>query len=372
MDRVVYFLGAGFSAPLGLPAMGNFLYKARDWLGETTEGQKRLSAVEEGIRRFSPALNHTKGDLRNLEEVLSLLQLREHLRNPSALDQWRQDTMAMISDVIEHYTPPFVRSEEPFARAWQHVVFGPNRDIAPYISFAAALLGVDIEEKETQADSPVEERLQVRMAPSDHARYAIITLNYDTVFERAEEYLQKLPGCRDKRRFFKPSAAIDRDWPDSPYFCKLHGCTRDRTIKLPTWNKELDSETCNMWRAAADLMAAAREIRIIGYSLPECDTYVKYLIRLAAAEATNLQRIDVICLDRSGERARYDQLLDFGRTDHQFLNVSVSDYLNRIDDLHIRNLRRNRLSMNLLEDAHRLFVEDQGTLDTNTSLVKER
>ena len=30
MENIVYFLGAGFSAPLGLPVMNNFWSKAKD------------------------------------------------------------------------------------------------------------------------------------------------------------------------------------------------------------------------------------------------------------------------------------------------------------------------------------------------------
>ena len=30
MDNIVYFLGAGFSAPLGVPTMRNFIVKSKD------------------------------------------------------------------------------------------------------------------------------------------------------------------------------------------------------------------------------------------------------------------------------------------------------------------------------------------------------
>jgi len=34
MDKVVYFLGAGFSAPLGLPVTSNFIVKSKDMYAE--------------------------------------------------------------------------------------------------------------------------------------------------------------------------------------------------------------------------------------------------------------------------------------------------------------------------------------------------
>ena len=40
MERVVYLLGAGFSAPLGLPVMSNFLEKSKYMYFEESENEE--------------------------------------------------------------------------------------------------------------------------------------------------------------------------------------------------------------------------------------------------------------------------------------------------------------------------------------------
>lgn len=42
-EKVVYILGAGFSAPLGLPVMSNFLVKSKDLYFSDTEKYKRFN-----------------------------------------------------------------------------------------------------------------------------------------------------------------------------------------------------------------------------------------------------------------------------------------------------------------------------------------
>ncbi len=45
MDKVVYFLGAGFSAPLGLPVMRDFLIKSKDMYFENPDRYKHLAII---------------------------------------------------------------------------------------------------------------------------------------------------------------------------------------------------------------------------------------------------------------------------------------------------------------------------------------
>jgi hypothetical protein len=73
MERVVYLLGAGFSAPLGLPVMSNFLEKSKDMYFETPDRYKYFSDVFNQIRDFSVVKNYYNSDLFNIEEILSIL-----------------------------------------------------------------------------------------------------------------------------------------------------------------------------------------------------------------------------------------------------------------------------------------------------------
>ena len=72
MTRVVYFLGAGFSAPLGLPTLGEFIQAARDQQLKREEFTYFGDLLEQ-LEGLHKAGSFFKSDLSNIEEVLSLL-----------------------------------------------------------------------------------------------------------------------------------------------------------------------------------------------------------------------------------------------------------------------------------------------------------
>ena len=76
MERVVYILGAGFSAPLGLPVMGNFLSMSRDmFYGTDGDRYRHFNKVFERIGQMHVSKGFFNVDLTNIEEVLSILEM---------------------------------------------------------------------------------------------------------------------------------------------------------------------------------------------------------------------------------------------------------------------------------------------------------
>jgi hypothetical protein len=69
-SRVVYLLGAGFSAPLGLPVMSNFLERAKDLYYERPSDFGEFLRVFDTIRELSGVLRYAAADLHNIEEIL--------------------------------------------------------------------------------------------------------------------------------------------------------------------------------------------------------------------------------------------------------------------------------------------------------------
>ncbi len=53
MENIVYLLGVGFSAPLGLPVMGNFLEKGRDLYFTDQKKYKNFEKIESLLRELS-------------------------------------------------------------------------------------------------------------------------------------------------------------------------------------------------------------------------------------------------------------------------------------------------------------------------------
>ena len=73
----------------------------------------------------------------------------------------------------------------------------------------------------------------------------------------------------------------------------------------------------------------ANHLRIFGYSLPDSDLNVRYLLKAAALDSFHLKTIDVVCLspDDSVKR-RYDSFID--HPGYRFRNADVAKYLNSI------------------------------------------
>src|SRR5713101_3208570 len=119
-ERVVYVLGAGFSAPLGLPTVGNFLERSKDLYFREPAKYPEFKAVFDTINRLSVCKNYFKTDLFNIEEILSLLEMQCAVTDSK---QDRQRFVKYICDVITAYTPP---PPTTATGNWEGVTLGPG------------------------------------------------------------------------------------------------------------------------------------------------------------------------------------------------------------------------------------------------------
>ena len=73
-------------------------------------------------------------------------------------------------------------------------------------------------------------------------------------------------------------------------------------IVPPSWNKaDYHQALSNIWASAASHLAEAESIFIIGYSLPETDSFFRHLYALGSVGKSALRRIVVFNPDTSGE-----------------------------------------------------------------------
>ena len=98
-----------------------------------------------------------------------------------------------------------------------------------------------------------------------------------------------------------------------PILTKLHGNVNTKNIIPPTWNKILSDEIIKRsWESSHRLIEQANHIRILGYSLPITDSYIKFLFKSAVINSDNLKSIDVICMDPKQEvQKRYNDFIAF-------------------------------------------------------------
>lgn len=137
-EKVVYFIGAGFSAPLGLPTMSDFIGKSRVLLNEDRERYRHFERVLK-MTDIAIAKHYFKTDLGNIEEILSILDMRAQLEGDPHLSE---DARKYIVDVIKHYTPkiyPYQRRPLPQLGNWGDYIFGVDQRWFGYGLFVAGL-----------------------------------------------------------------------------------------------------------------------------------------------------------------------------------------------------------------------------------------
>jgi hypothetical protein len=337
MEKVVYLLGAGFSAPLGLPVMSNFLTKSKDMYYENPNNYPHFQEVFDTIKEMSFIKNYFSTDLFNIEEILSILEMGEYLEGGQLKDTF----LKYISDVISHYTPPILG--HPPGRVpgnWYDFLFGTDRLWESYGRFVGNLGNITFKPSGSSFTGNYSDIIcQPATKPKIH--YSIITLNYDLILETVIKFLND--------NYAKGRIGLQ--------IAKLHGSIDTGVIVPPTWSKGVNRQIVPAWKEAYKLLTEANHLRIIGYSLPTADAYIKYLLKAAVMNAPHLKNIDVVCLDdyKHSTQDRYQEFITFAY--FRFFNANVTDYLRNVEQ-HNRvpdSKARYGFGLENLEEAHRKF-----------------
>jgi len=123
--RVVYILGAGFSAPMGLPVMRDFIDKARLLRREDEDKYRYFEEVIQSIQDTVSLTGYFSHDSSNIEEALSVLEMR---RNLNGEKEWEQ-LQRFIKDVIKAYTPPVPKLDwNLLSQGWKNFLFTKNQN----------------------------------------------------------------------------------------------------------------------------------------------------------------------------------------------------------------------------------------------------
>lgn len=362
MEKVVYFIGAGFSAPLGLPVMNNFLVKSKDMFSIYPNEYKHFRDVFDTIQEMSVAKNYYETDLFNIEEILSILEMEDYLQ-----ENKRKRTKTFqkyLADVIEYYTPKIDKYPDTLPGNYWDYMFGKDEKFKIYGFFLANILNLHVKEDGFKAGGKFVRTLNLSRITNPEAIYSIITLNYDMIFENIIQFTTENYKMEDDISFINPiNQPFNQDYNKevkNVCLAKLHGSINPLTVVPPTWNKGSGKKLLTVWHLAHNLLREANHIRILGYSLPTSDSYVQYLLKSAVLKAPHLKFIDVICLDPNGSvRERYDNFIKFNY--YRFKNSDILDYHQNNFQNHSKayfNISTNHFKFDRLEEAHRSFMKD--------------
>lgn len=254
MDNVVYILGAGFSAPLGLPVMSNFITMAKDLYEKNKKKYQHFGKVLNSIRERLAYVSWVYDtDLDNIEDILSILVMEQLVGKSSKKEL--NEYIRFLLDVVNYYTPGIAKGMyENLSPGKVRIVqagseeetnsFVPYSDSLPinhYIPFVCNLFTKRFITK--GIGEPVKNKLyrefevQWEYVPDTEENYSVITFNYDLILENIADFVSQVIGMKFK--FLRPG---DRKSKGLPYLAKLHGSADTGTIIPPTWNKSLSAD----------------------------------------------------------------------------------------------------------------------------------
>lgn len=135
-----------------------------------------------------------------------------------------------------------------------------------------------------------------------------ITFNYDLALDYALSH--------DLASFGGPNYCLPALQQSSPVpLLKLHGSINWGYLQVPpTWNKtDYHGELAHVWSRASEELASAENIFVLGYSLPESDSFFRYLYALGSESSNRIKRFWVFNPDSDGSvQARFRAMIGRG------------------------------------------------------------
>jgi hypothetical protein len=329
----VIILGAGFSLDAGIPLMNGFVDKM--WELANRRQLNGVSLSKPDLEIFDSAmkvryeLNEYHGraafDDRNIEDLLSILSFNNYLPQPG-----RPNRLAILTKAIARTIELCCAVKHPgIEKNGQGRIIQEGSDL--YRRFWQTLLNLE----------NVRERIP-----------ALITLNYDLVLERA--FFQAAIGTKLIRRdkplpfsrarllhYYDPIplrtfelaratyGAAGNDFREGTILKVVDGITDDDALEVdilklhgslnfpsprspvdhksfqvtqalddpfilpPIFNKQSSGKQQEIWRRALLQLRGAKNVIIVGYSLPKTDIYMQYFLKAALGPNVNLNRIFV-------------------------------------------------------------------------------
>ncbi|TGM82416.1 hypothetical protein EHR01_06450 [Leptospira mtsangambouensis] len=335
--KKILFLGAGFSAPLDIPTMANFLERSHDLHELDPFKYKSFEVIFELIKKLHYIKSKININLNNIESILSLLEMGDYLSDKiiegSEFEKFIKDVIIGSTKTIEfnqHYLHKNLKGE--------HNNIFQDRILDVYFQFILRIIGAKF--KIYNRNNKI--LFDVSKDESNNNKYQIITLNYDN---NIEEFIKLINSNSENKIKIDYENQIVSELNLTLSIAKLHGSIESRIIP-PTWNKTANDQIKIIWQNAFNMLNQAHEIIFLGYSLPESDAYIKYLITYSMLNNQNLKKVTVYNNDSDiNVKNRYDQLFESTLENKYSYNVaSVTDFFKQETKDYVTLNHENSLS----------------------------
>lgn len=338
MSSVVFVLGAGASKQAGAPLMSNFLDVALDLLHSNRVDNKReqFERVFKAIGGLQSVHSKAQLDLNNIESIFTALELGRIIQRVPGMNTFDiPEVIAALKDLIVKTLEvtmefPAVESHigipkpyEEFADLVKYLlvdafpsqtvsVLNFNYDIGADIALFRAGLGPNY----VIEGAPMTGQYSVDLLKLHGS------LNWATEKESLQIRPLHLSSYFQKYRYNSFATHSKVRVPIgsqlSEYFSRHVSPTveveTEPVIVPPSWNKaDYHEALSKVWARAGQHLAEAECIFIIGYSLPETDSFFRHLYALGSVGESALRRFVVFNPDESGDTdQRFKSLLGPG------------------------------------------------------------
>lgn len=307
-DHNVYILGAGFSREAGLPLMTDFLHKIRKKFEDPSSNLKsQLQRDYEVVLDYRNSLracrDYIHADLDNIETLFSLIAIdciSDHTESANKLRSIRR----VISDVVslENSKP----SNEHFLISRKNLDDKTIEILEKASSISPPLIRDSYNSDKIPVDAYTFFVAMLGNIITSNAwhKNTIITFNYDTIIENRAASLE-IPisyGFKSSKgdnhiKLLKLHGSIN--WKkssegDEPDTLTEGNFNDDPLILPPTWQKNPEKWLQAIWQEALQSLSEATNIIVVGYSMPETDSYFKHLITAGCAKNRGIHKLVVI------------------------------------------------------------------------------
>ncbi len=330
--NVVFILGAGASRDAGGPLMQDFLDVAEEVARVRLKGEKYKELFENVFQsRAELRTVHSKSylDLDNIESIFGAIEMgaiieKFGMKTVNQISELRESIITLIYKTLEYSIEFPIESER----------VSPPQPYEDFIEILKSHRGTIGSVSET--------------------KYSFITFNYDVCLEYAlfksgigfDYNLPKILGngppllklhgslnwgrcdeCKNIVPFQVKDIPFPEFLPEKSYFLDMGSnlslvkCADDNKniqgppiLVPPAWEKTHYQKSLSpVWARAAKCLGDANKIIIIGYSMPETDSFFKYLFALGTDSKTHLKNVLVINPDNSGDtKNRFEKLFGPG------------------------------------------------------------
>ena len=351
MTDTVFILGAGFSYDAGIPLLSGFVDKMWELAIREKNGGQPLSAAD--IDVFQKAMEIRKEldgyhgranfDDRNIEDLLSILTFKLLGKRSYKMNQLAKMSSAITRTIeltcqIQHPGTnaeairfPDGSGSDIYRKFWEHIftsikaekkplsIISFNYDLVLERSLHQVLICTTYEK--------ISNRLPMSNLCLNYSFSSVPLINYEINYENFRIEGKDIAGPN-----IKPTA-INKDLSTIEIdLLKLHGSLNFPKEKItdpvnfaygittplssplilpPVFNKMTSGRsTETMWQAAMKKLGSAKNIIIIGYSLPKTDIYMQYFLKAALGPNKNLNKVFIFDPVLFQENKSRDEMMD--------------------------------------------------------------